>query len=419
MAALPDPRLPSPAVTPAGGRGSAALQALASEEGLRELASEPAPEESRGTPESGLPLRALPADLAALRARLSRGRDLIPIELPPEDLFPTAIPALDSVLAGGLARGLLTELRGAPSSGRLSLVLSLLAAATSRGEPAALIDLGDHLDPQAAVAAGVDLGRLLWVRPTRLREALAAAEIALAGAFPLVVLELGGAPLRASSAPGGRNGARRGSDEHAWLRLARAARHHRGALLVSTPYRITGTAAAEVLALSRRRGVWLGSGDAPRLLLGVDSRLQREKSRRATHGSTQSATAGVVWRAAEAVQTELPWGPRAAPAAPALDEERASAAPPADPPRRPAAPPPPRVVPARPRATRPLPSPVPSERAGSPQSPRLSAVAAAVAGRVGRHPRPAAKPRRVPGWVPLARAALAESLRDAPPRGRA
>ena len=420
MAALPRPEpIPSPLEAPAGGRGSAALRALASEEGLRELA----PEESGETAGSRRALRALPADLAALRDRLSRGRDLIPVELPPEDLFPTAIPALDAVLAGGLARGLLTELRGAPSSGRLSLVLSLLATATGRGEAAALIDLGDHLDPQAAVAAGVDLGRLLWVRPTRLREALAAAEIALAGAFPLVVLELGGAPVRAA---GGRNGARRGSDEHAWLRLARAARHHRGALLVSTPYRITGTAAAEVLVLSRRRGVWLGSGAAPRLLLGVDSRLQREKSRRqpfsATNSSTQPATAGVVWRAAEAVQTELPWGPRAAPAAPPVREERAPAAPPADPPRRRAVTAPPRAVPARPpRAPRPSSPTAPSDRAaGSAGGPRLSAVAAAVAGRVGRHPRPvAARPRRVPGWVPLARAALAESLRDAPPRGRA
>jgi hypothetical protein len=231
--------------------------------------------------------RPFTGDLAALRTHLASGRDLLPSSRPhgDEDLFPTALPAVDALLAGGLPRGCLTELRGAPSSGRLSFVLALLAAATARGEAAALVDLGDQLDPQAAAAAGVELARLLWVRPRRLREALAATEIALGGAFPLVVLELGAGPVR-----GGR-------DEHAWLRLARAARHHRGALLVAAPYRTTGSAAAEVLALSSRRGVWLGAGAAPRLLAGVDSRLRREKSRR----QPQPATAAVAWRAAAVV----------------------------------------------------------------------------------------------------------------------
>ena len=441
MAALPHTRSRAHAAAPL--RGLAA-GAPASEEGLRELE----PETAGAAPAPAL--RPFPGDLAALRERLARGRDLLPVAPPPEELFPTGIPALDAVLAGGLARGLLTELRGAPSSGRLSLVLALLATATGRGEPAALIDLGDHLDPQTAVAAGVDLGRLLWVRPTRLREALSAAEIALSGAFPLVVLELGGAPVR------GRAGARRGSDEHrdrdqhAWLRLARAARHHRGALLVSAPYRLTGSAAAEVLVLSRRRGVWLGSGAAPRVLLGVDSRLQREKSRRQPEPGrgSRSAGAAVVWRAVEAVQGELPWGPLAARADAAAPDRRPPAATsveeavtsgprrgPADPPRavepagRPEGPrrrPEPRrepaAAPAAARDARRGLLPVPAARGETPAGGnRLSTVAAAVAARTGRPPRSAAaRPRRVPGWVPLARAALAESLRDAPPpRGRA
>jgi hypothetical protein len=333
-------------------------------------------------------------DLAALRRRLVRGSDLLPSRPPVEDLFPTGLPAVDTLLSGGLVRGCLTELRGAPSSGRLSLVLSLLAAATGRGEAVALIDLGDHLDPQAAVEAGVDLQRLLWARPARLRDALAAAEIALGGAFPLVVLELGTPPLRGKR------------DEHGWLRLARAARHHRGALLVATPYRITGSAASEVLALSRHRGVWLGGGSAPRLLAGLDSRLHREKSRR----DPEPATAAVAWQSSLAFPgiAGSPQGPPLVSAAAPREAAREVAAP----------------------ARRPTRARGPRPRLLEPASPRAATAAAVSRGTVSRGIRAsvaaeAAPQHAVPGWVPLARAALAESLRGEslrtapPPRGRA
>ncbi len=82
-----------------------------------------------------------------------------------EDLASTAWPALDRLLCGGLRRGALVELVGPTSSGRFSLVLGALAAATRRAEPAALVDLGDGLEPRLAEAAGIELDRLLWVRP--------------------------------------------------------------------------------------------------------------------------------------------------------------------------------------------------------------------------------------------------------------
>jgi hypothetical protein len=222
--------------------------------------------------------------LHGLREQMGRGRDLL--RRSEEELLPTALPAVDPLLAGGLARGCLTELRGAPSSGRFGLVVALLATTTARGEAAALIDLGDQLDPQEAARCGVHLPRLLWARPARLREALAAAEIALGGDFPLVVLELGLPPLPYGT-----------GDEHAWLRLARAARLHRAALLVATPWRVTGSAAGEVLALARRGGVWLGGGTGSarepglRLLAGVEARLLREKSRRQPDAGRPAAAA--------------------------------------------------------------------------------------------------------------------------------
>jgi recombination protein RecA len=73
------------------------------------------------------------------------------------------IAALDA-LTGGLPRGSLTEISGPDSSGRTSVLLAALAAATQRGEICALIDATDSFHPHSAVAAGVDLTRLLWVR---------------------------------------------------------------------------------------------------------------------------------------------------------------------------------------------------------------------------------------------------------------
>src|SRR5581483_1293948 len=64
-------------------------------------------------------------------------------------------------LTGGLPRGALTEIFGAASSGRTSMMLSALAEATRRQEVCALVDAGDSLYPESAA---MDLRRLLWIR---------------------------------------------------------------------------------------------------------------------------------------------------------------------------------------------------------------------------------------------------------------
>jgi hypothetical protein len=158
---------------------------------------------------------------------------------------------------------------GARSSGRLSIVLAAIAAATAAGEAAALVDLGDGLDPEAAVALGADLRRLLWLRPGTLKQALAGAEILLGGGFPMVVLDLGNPPLR-----GGRG------REAGWLRLARAAQAQGAALLVASPYRVSGTAAAAVLQAVRGRARWQGAAGGPSWLLdGLSCQVTLEKCR--------------------------------------------------------------------------------------------------------------------------------------------
>jgi hypothetical protein len=82
---------------------------------------------------------------------------------PAPEMVSSGVPAIDA-LTGGLPRGCLTELCGPASSGRTTLLLAALAAATRRGEFCAVVDASDALDPQSAAAAGVDLERLLWVR---------------------------------------------------------------------------------------------------------------------------------------------------------------------------------------------------------------------------------------------------------------
>ena len=82
---------------------------------------------------------------------------------PAPEMAPSGIPAIDA-LTGGLPRGCLTEVCGPASSGRTTLLLAALAAATRRGEFCVLVDATDALDPHSAAAAGVELDHLLWVR---------------------------------------------------------------------------------------------------------------------------------------------------------------------------------------------------------------------------------------------------------------
>ena len=226
----------------------------------------------------------------ALSARITALRDALPPEtaasiLSAADLrrdreappLPTGIEEFDRLLAGGLARGKLVEVIGRRSSGRLSLALSALASATEAGENAALIDLGDAFDPQAAAAADVDLRRVLWVRPRRVRDAVYAAETVIAAGFPLVVAEFGTPPV----------GPR--VPDAAWVRLARSARAHGTALLVASPCPMSGAAADAVVLLSRNRAIWKGQGASPRLLDGVAAHATLDKKRGEKPGRTGAA----------------------------------------------------------------------------------------------------------------------------------
>jgi hypothetical protein len=217
--------------------------------------------------------------LTGLGARLTRASELArPAAVP---AAPAARAVLDPSagvferLLGTLPKGKLVELVGRRSSGRHSLALAALASATSSGESAAFVDLGDTLDPQAAEAAGVDLERVLWVRPPRIKTALSAAEMLLATGFPLVVADLGVSPRGSRYLP-----------DASWVRLARAAQAASACLLVVTPWRMSGIAAEAVVTSDVARPIWIGEGKFPRLLEGIASHAHLEKWGRQTPGTT-------------------------------------------------------------------------------------------------------------------------------------
>jgi recombination protein RecA len=155
------------------------------------------------------------ADLESLLRARKLDRTLttaLPAVDPRDDMASSGIMTLDARLGGGFPRGQLSELAGPRSSGRTSLVLQMLATATGRGELVAIVDALDMLDVESAVAAGIDLERLLWVRghvvmnpgPCRdlnqraLEQVVRALTLVLqAGNFGLVVFDVAEAPADA------------------------------------------------------------------------------------------------------------------------------------------------------------------------------------------------------------------------------
>jgi hypothetical protein len=107
--------------------------------------------------------------------------------------LPTGLAALDAVLPGhGLPRGRLTEIAGAPGSGRTTIARQLVAATLHAGWWVAYVDASRTLAPRDWAALGAHDG--LWVvRPDNPQRGAWCADVLLrSGAFGLVILD--GAP---------------------------------------------------------------------------------------------------------------------------------------------------------------------------------------------------------------------------------
>ena len=145
---------------------------------------------------------------------------------PAPEVLPTGIAAVDRLIGGGIPRGGMTEIAGEASSGRTTVLQSLLAHATRKGEYCALIDANDAFDPGGAAQAGMDLSRLLWIRcGGHTEHALKAADrIVQAGGFGLIVFDLADTDLFAA----------RRISLASWFRLRHAVEKTPAALLVLT-----------------------------------------------------------------------------------------------------------------------------------------------------------------------------------------
>ena len=161
---------------------------------------------------------ALKSLLADLGSQIRRGRGLAREVAEPLAFCPTGIPRLDARLGGGFPRGRLTELCGAPSSGRTSLATALLAETLARGALAAWIDPADAFDPASAAACLAARGGLWTKSGTRAgavrcgacsgfgrateKEAIRCCERILATeGFELTLFDLAHTPLRPKPRP--------------------------------------------------------------------------------------------------------------------------------------------------------------------------------------------------------------------------
>lgn len=90
---------------------------------------------------------------------------------------------------GGFPRGRLTELLGAETSGKTSLLYSTLAATQRQGGLVALVDAEGSADPDALRGCGIELHDLLVVQPASAADALALLTIlARCGGLDLLAL---------------------------------------------------------------------------------------------------------------------------------------------------------------------------------------------------------------------------------------
>lgn len=195
---------------------------------------------------------------------------------PPERLAPAGSPDLDAALGGGLRRGHLSDVTGASSSGRTTIVVQAMAAAAARGEAVALVDACDTFDPASAAARGLDLSGVLWVRSstglpsTELRAGGAGARdascalkafslILQAGGFGLVVLDLADVA----------DAALRRFPCTTWMRLARIVEGSDTVALLVGRDRIARSAGGVTVALETSPAGWQGSSLRARLFTGV------------------------------------------------------------------------------------------------------------------------------------------------------
>jgi hypothetical protein len=240
------------------------------------------------------PLAALEAALRDRKLDRTLTTALPPLERSdPAAVVSTDVTALDRCLRGGLPRGQLSELVGPRSTGRTTVLLQMIAAATRRGEIVALVDTFDRLDVASAVAAGVVLDRMLWIRgaaisrtetPDDLRDrtldrAVKALNLVLqAGGFGIVAIDLADVPAAAIKR----------LPFTTWLRVQRAVEGSDTACLLVGPEPLARSAGGLTLTLTAR-ATWTGTADRSRRFGGLALNARVISPRRRVDGEVTLA----------------------------------------------------------------------------------------------------------------------------------
>jgi hypothetical protein len=196
---------------------------------------------------------------------------------------PTGIEQVD-FLTGGLPRGALTEISGPASSGRTTLMHSVLRETTNRGEFCALVDASDAFDPASASASGVHLPKLLWVRcAAHKKNALAVTDLLLQnGGWGVVVLDLTDVEPREV----------RRIPLHTWYRYRRAVENTPTVFLLVGQEPCAGSCSALSLETGKQNSLWCGT-----LLQGADFQAALRKPPRGYGSFACEAILKQQWKA--------------------------------------------------------------------------------------------------------------------------
>ena len=215
--------------------------------------------------------------ISALRSEIKsaltgRFRSLKLAAAPLSEFVPSGIQEIDSI-SGGLPRGAIAELIGPVSSGRTSLLLSMLAEATQRQELCALVDLNDAFDTEAALGMRIEFDYLLWIRcSSNVGHALKATELLLQSAsFGLVALDLGDLTANHTHRV----------PLSIWFRLRRTVEDTPTSLLVIEQQPSARTCASLILETNREGVKWQDEQSPPlegaALFGGLRLRIERHK----------------------------------------------------------------------------------------------------------------------------------------------
>jgi recombination protein RecA len=199
-------------------------------------------------------------------------------DAPPRECLLTGLDPLDAI-TGGFPRGAISEILGPESSGRTTLVHSLLAAATAQLEICAYVDTDDSFDPVSAAAAGVALSQLVWIRcGHNAGHALKAADYLLhAGGFGVIVLDLCQVPPRVWNR----------IPISYWYRFRRAIENTPTILALLEKQPIAKSCAALMLDLERRKTLWTGAPGFA-LLRGIEIEARSRKPVRTASAQFQA-----------------------------------------------------------------------------------------------------------------------------------